>query len=125
MSQSHSWTWNTDETPDFGNMTTIPTPSDDVVRDVAQAARSLDVADSRVSDNTHGLAPASVVLDQLLFDVPSDALRPEVIDGEIVFTVAAPLEVEGRERDGAVRVRVRADDDTHDINSVDVVAQLA
>ncbi|MDB9250854.1 hypothetical protein PN419_17950 [Halorubrum ezzemoulense] len=122
---NNSWTWNTDREPNFSNMSTIGIPSDDVVRDVAQAARSLDVEDTRVSDNTHGLAPASVVLDQLLFDVPSDALRPEVIDGEIVFTVAAPLEVEGRERDGAVRVRVRADADTYDINSVDVVAQVA
>lgn len=122
---SHTPTWNTERTPDFGSMSTIGIPSDDVVRDVAQTARSLDIEDSRVTANTHGLVPPSIVLDQLLFDVPSDTLRPEVIDGEIVFTVATPLEVEGRERDGTIRVRVRADRDTHDINSVSVVAQVA
>lgn len=125
MSQTHTPTWNTDETPDFGNMSTIEIPSTDVVRDVAENARDVDIADSRVTVETHGLVPPSIVLDQLLFDVPTDGLRPEVIDGEIIFTVAAPLDVEGRESKGTVRVRVRADDDTHRINSVDVVAQVA
>ena len=118
---SHTPTWKTERAPEFENMSTIPIPSDDVVRDVAQAARSLDVEDSRVEVNTRGLVPPSIVLDQLLFDVDPNP-RPEIVGGEIVFTVTEPLDVEGYERDGFIRVKVEADVDTHRIESVDVSA---
>lgn len=112
--------WQECHVPKDAEPTTIPIPADDVVRDVAQAARSLDVEDSRVEVNTRGLVPPSIVLDQLLFDV--DPTHPEIVGGVIVFTVTEPLDVEGYEREGFIRVKVEADVDTHRIQTVDVSA---
>jgi hypothetical protein len=123
MSQSHSWTWNTDETPDFGNMTTIPIPSDSAVRDVLGEARSLDVDDERVTANTHGLVPPQIALDQLLFN--PEPTRPEIIEGTIVVYLAETLHVEGRDRQGVMRATVRADVETHEIESVELTAEIA
>lgn len=118
---SHSW--QSSETPEYDEMTTIPIPSGDVVRNVAGNARSLDVEDDRVSVNTHGLAPAEPVLHTLLFDV--NPPHPQIINGKVVFTVAEPLDVEGRENDGIQSIRVKADERTHEVESVEIRAAIA
>ena len=123
MSQPHSWTWNTERTPDFGSMSTVPIPSDDAVRDVLGEARSLDSDADAVTANTHGLVPPNVALHDLLFN--PEPTRPEIIEGTIVIYLAETLHVEGRDRDGAMRATIRADVETHEIQSVELTAEIA
>lgn len=110
--------------PRDAELTTIPVPSDDVVRDVAGVARSLNLEDDRVTTSTHRLAPPSIVLDQVLFNVETDPLHPMFINGSVVFTVAEPLEVEGRENDAVQWVRVKADESIHEVESVEIRAAI-
>ena len=124
MSQTHSWTWNSDEMPDFGNMTTIPIPLDEAIREVAGNARCLDVDDERVTAATHGLVPPQLALDQLLFN-PEPLARPEIIEETIVVYLAETLHVEGRDRQGVMRATVRADVETREIKSVELTAEIA
>ena len=118
-----SASWESDETPDFGSMTTIPIPSDEAVHEVAGNARCLDIDDERVTAETHGLAPPKVALHDLLFN--PDPFHPEIIEGTIVVYLAETLHVEGRERDGVMRATIRADAETHEIESVDLTAEIA
>ncbi|MDB9233853.1 hypothetical protein [Halorubrum ezzemoulense] len=118
-----SASWQSDETPEYDEMSTIPIPSDGAVRDVVGNARCLDVDGERVTAITHGLVPPQIALDQLLFN--PEPTRPEIIDGTIVVYLAEPLHVEGRDRDGVIRATVRADAETHEIESVELTAGIA
>lgn len=106
--------------PDFENMSTVPIPDDGVVRAVAENARDIDVADERVTVNTQGLVPPLPTLHTLLFN--PDPSRPMQIDGTIRFTLAEPLDVEGRECDGFMWVDIETDADTHRVESVELAA---
>ncbi|MDB2281131.1 hypothetical protein PM030_04515 [Halorubrum ezzemoulense] len=120
---SHTPTWNTGVSPDFGSLSTVPIPSDDAVRDVLGEARSLDSDADAVTANTHGLVPPNVALHDLLFN--PEPTRPEIISGTIVVYVAETLHVEGRDRQGVIRATVRADAETHEIESVELTAEIA
>ncbi|PHQ44486.1 hypothetical protein DJ68_18250 [Halorubrum sp. C3] len=121
---SHTPTWNSEErVPDFGSMSTVPIPSDSAVRDVAGNARCLDADADVVTANTHGLVPPQIALDQLLFN--PEPTHPEIISGTIVVYLAETLHVEGRDRQGVIRATVRADVETHEIESVDLTAEIA
>jgi hypothetical protein len=116
-----SASWESDETPDFGSMTTIPIPSEQAVRDVLGEARSLDVDADVVTTETHGLVPPSVALHDLLFN--PKPTRPEIIEGTIVVYLAETLHVEGRDRQGVICATVRADAETHEVESVELTAE--
>ena len=114
--------WQDATVPTDADPTTIPIPSDEAVHEVAGNARSLDIDDERVTAETHGLVPPSVALHDLLFN--PDPTRPEIIEGTIVVYLAESLHVEGREADGAMRATIRADAETHKIESVELKAEL-
>lgn len=115
-----SHTWETDETPEYNDMSTIPIPDDSVIRDIAGTVRGMGVEDRRVTVNTHGLVPAKPAIDALLFN--PQPTRPEIVDGTVVFSTVLPLHVEGSEHDAVMSVRVEADGDTHRIKSVELTA---
>ncbi|MDB2240018.1 hypothetical protein [Halorubrum ezzemoulense] len=118
-----SASWQSDETPEYDEMSTIPIPSDDAVQDVAGNARCLDIKDERVTAATHGLVPPQIALDQLLFN--PEPTRPEIIEGTIVVYLAESLHVEGRDRQGIMRATIRADVETYEVESVDLTVELA
>lgn len=114
--------WNGASMPTDAELSTLPIP-DGGIRSVARNVRSLGVDDERVSVNTHGLVrPAGAVLHSLLFD--PDPFLPEIVNGEIVFTVTKPLDVEGH-GDASIRATVKGDAETHEVESVNVAAELA
>ena len=114
--------WQDATVPTDADPTTIPIPTDDVIRDVASNARSLAVGGDRISVNTRGLiGPTWATLHTLLFN--PDPTRPEIVDGQIVFTVVEPFHVENRS-EGFMRARVKANADTHAVESVELSAGL-
>jgi hypothetical protein len=115
--------WQSDGTPEYDEINTISIPSEDAVRDVAGNARCLDIEDERVTAATHGLVPPNVALHDLLFN--PEPTRPEIIEGTIVVYLAETLHVEGRDRQGVMRATIRADAETHEIESVALTAELA
>ena len=115
--------WQDTTVPTDADPTTIPIPSDEAVHEVAGNARCLDIDDERVTAETHGLVPPSVALHDLLFN--PDPFHPEIIEGTIVVYLAELLHVEGRESNGSMRATVRADAETHKIESVELTAEVA
>ena len=122
---SHTWTWNTDQTPDFQNMTTIGVPAASTVRNLADDARDLGVDDTRVAVDFQGFIPeshAATILDQLLFDVwPPFSLTCDA-ESDVQFSARETIHVEN-EGDVCVRVFVSADDG--DVTDVELTAYPA
>ncbi|MDB2240947.1 hypothetical protein [Halorubrum ezzemoulense] len=115
--------WQNDGTPEYDEINTISIPSEDAVRDVTGNARCLDIENERVTAATQGLVPPNVALHDLLFN--PEPTRPEIIEGTIVVYLAETLHIEGRPDDGAMRATIRADVETHEIQSVELTAEIA
>lgn len=120
---SHSW--NTDETPDFGEMSTISLPAASTVRNLADDARDLGVEDTRVAVDFQGFIPeshAATILDQLLFDVWPPFSRTFDAESDVQFSARETVHVAG-EGDIYVRVFVSANDG--DVTDVELTAYPA
>jgi hypothetical protein len=107
---THSW--NTEETPDFENMSTIPIPAESTVRDLAGDVRDIDVEDDRVSVDFDGLLPeshAAVFKHQLMFNIWPPFHRTFDTDCDVRFSARETVHVAG-EGDVYVRAFVSADD---------------
>lgn len=114
--------WSDATVPTDAELTRIPKPSDVVVREIADRARSLDGDEQIVSWGVDGFVrPREALLDTLLFPPrPADAA---IVDGDVVLTFCEPLEIEGH--GGAfARGRIRADADTRSLQSVSVWVEL-
>ncbi|MDB2294361.1 hypothetical protein PN416_09840 [Halorubrum ezzemoulense] len=114
--------WADATVPTDAELTRIPKPSDLVVREIAERARSLDGDEEIVSWGVDGFVrPRGALLDALLFPPrPADAA---IVDGDVVLTFWEPLEIEGH-GESVVRCRIRADADTRSLESVSLWVEL-
>lgn len=108
--------------PTDAELTRIPKPSDVVVRQIADKARSLDGDEDILSWGVDGFVrPREALLDAVLFPPrPADAA---IVDGDVVLTFCELLEIEGH-RESVARCRLRADADTRSLASVSIWVEL-
>ena len=117
--------WNTDETPQYEELSTIPIPAESTVRDLAGDVRDMDISDERVCVDFDGLIPeshAAIILDQLMFNIHPPQFRAFGDGGDIVFSERETVHVDG---EGEVYVRAFVCANDGDVTNVELTAYPA